>query len=171
MDELGLTLAGAEAAAAAGRVLDTAGEDQDESTMQLTPEMVADIDVLWKSDDIQAVWARRAKFWILDATDYYMAHAERFSQESFKPTEEDMIMARVITTGIVETSYKDANVDMTLVDVGGQRSERRKWIRCFDGVDALVFVSALTEYSQVLYEDAHKNRLLESLELYGEMVG
>jgi hypothetical protein len=47
------------------------------------------------------------------------------------------------------------------LDVGGQRNERRKWIHCFDSVTALIFVAAISEYDQVLYEDEKKNRLIE----------
>jgi G-protein alpha subunit len=36
-------------------------------------------------------------------------------------------------------------------DVGGQRSERRKWIHCFDGVHGVIFVTALSEYDQKLW--------------------
>ena len=35
------------------------------------------------------------------------------------------------------------------LDVGGQRNERRKWIHCFEGVTALIFVTAISEYDQV----------------------
>jgi len=38
-------------------------------------------------------------------------------------------------------------------DVGGQRSERRKWIHCFEGVTAIMFCVALSEYDLVLRED------------------
>jgi guanine nucleotide-binding protein G(i) subunit alpha len=38
-------------------------------------------------------------------------------------------------------------------DVGGQRSERRKWIHCFEGVTAILFCVALSEYDLVLRED------------------
>ena len=31
-----------------------------------------------------------------------------------------------------------------LFDVGGQRSERKKWIHCFEGVTAIIFVVALS---------------------------
>lgn len=39
-----------------------------------------------------------------------------------------------------------------MVDVGGQRSERRKWIHCFENVTSIIFLAALSEYDQVLYE-------------------
>jgi len=40
-----------------------------------------------------------------------------------------------------------------MFDVGGQRSERRKWIQCFDDVNAILFVAALSAYDMCLYED------------------
>ena len=39
-----------------------------------------------------------------------------------------------------------------MVDVGGQRSERRKWIHCFENVTSIMFLVALSEYDQVLVE-------------------
>lgn len=36
-----------------------------------------------------------------------------------------------------------------MVDVGGQRSERRKWIHCFENVTSIIFLVALSEYDQV----------------------
>lgn len=41
-----------------------------------------------------------------------------------------------------------------MVDVGGQRSERRKWIHCFEKVTSIMFLVALSEYDQVLVESA-----------------
>jgi hypothetical protein len=46
-----------------------------------------------------------------------------------------------------------------VVDVGGQRAERRKWMHCFDNVTALIFTAAISEYDQMLFEDRNKNRL------------
>jgi guanine nucleotide-binding protein subunit alpha len=54
-----------------------------------------------------------------------------------------------------------------LVDVGGQRSERRKWIYCFADVSSVLFVVALNEYDQVLSEDPRQVcGFLESLTIY-----
>ncbi|TNN59463.1 Guanine nucleotide-binding protein G(q) subunit alpha [Liparis tanakae] len=53
-----------------------------------------------------------------------------------------------------------------MVDVGGQRSERKKWIHCFENVTSIIFLAALSEYDQVLYESENDNRLRESLALF-----
>ena len=53
-----------------------------------------------------------------------------------------------------------------MFDVGGQRSERKKWIYCFENVTAIVFLVAISEYDQVLIEDSSVNRLQESLTLF-----
>ena len=37
--------------------------------------------------------------------------------------------------------------------MGGQRSERKKWIHCFEDVTAIIFCVAMSEYDQVLHED------------------
>lgn len=39
-----------------------------------------------------------------------------------------------------------------MLDVGGQRSERRKWIHGFKSVTSVIFLVALREYDQVLAE-------------------
>ena len=39
-----------------------------------------------------------------------------------------------------------------MVDVGGQRSERRKWIHCFENVTSVMFLVAISEYDQALHE-------------------
>ena len=56
-----------------------------------------------------------------------------------------------------------------MLDVGGQRSERRKWIHCFDCVTAVIFCASLSEYDQVLREDDSQNRMKESILLFDEI--
>lgn len=43
-----------------------------------------------------------------------------------------------------------------MVDVGGQRSERRKWIHCFENVTSIMFLVALSEYDQLLFESENE---------------
>ena len=56
-----------------------------------------------------------------------------------------------------------------LYDVGGQRSERKKWMYCFDGVQAVIFVTALSDYDLKLGEDENMNKLHESLHLFSSV--
>ena len=44
--------------------------------------------------------------------------------------------------------------EISLLDVGGQRSERKKWIHCFEDVTAIFFCVALSAYDLVLREDS-----------------
>ena len=70
------------------------------------------------------------------------------------------------TTGITETTFMINQMTCRMFDVGGQRSERKKWIHCFENVTAIVFLVAISEYDQVLVEDSSVNRLQESLTLF-----
>jgi hypothetical protein len=40
-----------------------------------------------------------------------------------------------------------------IIDVGGQRSERKKWIHCFEDVTAILFFVALSAYDLGLREE------------------
>ncbi len=57
-----------------------------------------------------------------------------------------------------------------MVDVGGQKNERRKWIHAFQDVAAVVFVVALTDFSEVLEEDGTTNRMKDSLQLFNQVI-
>ena len=57
-----------------------------------------------------------------------------------------------------------------MFDVGGQRSERKKWIHCFENVTSIIFCVALSEYDQVLLEETTQNRMIESLVLFDSVV-
>lgn len=47
-----------------------------------------------------------------------------------------------------------------MFDVGGQRSERKKWIHCFENVTSIIFCVALSEYDQVLLEESNQVRMV-----------
>ncbi len=49
-------------------------------------------------------------------------------------------------------------IPLSMFDVGGQRSERKKWIHCFENVTSIIFCVALSEYDQVLLEEANQVR-------------
>ncbi|XP_014909211.1 guanine nucleotide binding protein (G protein) alpha v1 [Poecilia latipinna] len=61
------------------------------------------------------------------------------------------------------------SVCFRMYDVGGQRTERRKWISCFEDVRAVLFVVALSGYDMTLVEDPSVNRLQESMKLFSSI--
>ena len=48
-----------------------------------------------------------------------------------------------------------------MFDVGGQRSERKKWIHSFESVTSIIFCTALSEYDQVLLEEKNQVCIIE----------
>ena len=69
------------------------------------------------------------------------------------PNDQDVLRSRVKTTGITETTFIIGDLTYRMFDVGGQRSERKKWIHCFESVTSIIFCVALSEYDQVLLEE------------------
>uniref|UniRef100_A0A183B0T6 HECT-type E3 ubiquitin transferase n=1 Tax=Echinostoma caproni TaxID=27848 RepID=A0A183B0T6_9TREM len=57
-----------------------------------------------------------------------------------------------------------------LIDVGGQREQRAKWIEAMsDGVTAVIFLTDVSAYDMMLAEDHTVNRLRESINLLGQV--
>lgn len=94
----------------------------------------------------------------------------RISSTDYIPTEADVLKSRRKTTQVTVERYIIEGIEFEVYDVGGQRSERRKWVDCFDNVDAVIFVAALSEYDQVLAESKRQNRMIEALNLFESVV-
>jgi len=120
----------------------------------------------WADKGIVDTWTNRSKIQVQDSLKYFIANIDRIAEEDYLPSKDDVLHVRVRTTGIVEEKLQINGRSFKIVDVGGQRSERRKWINCFDGVTGLIFVESLISYNQMLYEDETTNRMKESLFLF-----
>jgi len=133
--------------------------------------VVSSIEVLAKSEFITNIFSSRGyyKLQIPCVSEYYWSNASRFAQHDFIPTTEDIMRSRVKTSGIQTVDFLVERLKFTIIDVGGQRSERRKWLHCFDNVTAIIFLTALDEYDMVLEEDDEISRLSESLSLWSEV--
>lgn len=138
----------------------------DARQVQLPPDLSNAIVALWADTGVQQAYRRSNEYQLNDSAAYYFNAISRIAGVAYTPTQEDVLRARVRTTGIIETSFHYKNVVFRMFDVGGQRSERRKWIQCFDDVTAVLFVSALSGYDMKLYEDQAINRVHESLTLF-----
>ena len=118
----------------------------------------------------QSVYRRRTEFQCNDSTEYFFTRLAEIGAAGYVPSAQDILRSRVRTTGIVETSFLVEGNTFKMYDVGGQRNERKKWIHCFENVTAVLFVAAISEYDQKLFEDESQNRMSEALSLFEEIV-
>ncbi|KAI5095051.1 guanine nucleotide-binding protein G(k) subunit alpha, partial [Silurus meridionalis] len=135
----------------------------------MTPELAGVIRRLWRDNGVQSCFARSREYQLNDSAAYYLNDLERISQQGYMPTQQDVLRTRVKTTGIVETHFTFKELYFKMFDVGGQRSERKKWIHCFEGVTAIIFCVALSDYDLVLAEDEEMVRLLLSNRMHESM--
>mmetsp|Transcript_21643 Transcript_21643/g.38217 ORF Transcript_21643/g.38217 Transcript_21643/m.38217 type:complete len:387 (-) Transcript_21643:165-1325(-) len=135
----------------------------------VTPDLGNLIKAFWADPGFQKIWSMRSHFQVQDALAYYCTEIDRIAAPDYIPTSQDILRARVRTSGIVEEVYNIDGVTFVMFDVGGQRNERKKWIHCFDDVTAVIFVAAINEYDQVLYEDQTMNRMDEAVILFDEI--
>jgi len=131
--------------------------------------MANNVKILWLDPAIQEAYQRRNEFQLMDGAKYCFDNVDRFTAVDYTPDETDVLRVRARTTGIIETTFKVKGTAFRMVDVGGQRSERKKWIHFFEDVTAIIYCVALNEYDMKLFEDEKVNRMQESLELFEEI--
>ncbi|KAH7717902.1 heterotrimeric GTP-binding protein alpha subunit G-alpha-q [Aphelenchoides avenae] len=167
---------------------DAHSQDSADVIRSVNVELVTSLDAehatlmagLWNDDGVRKAYARRREYQLMDSAKYYLDALERISAFDYIPTEQDILRARVPTRSIVEYSFRLKKVTFRMIDVGGQRTERRylsvvpvpaqlkfrKWIHCFYDVTSVLFLVALSEYDQTLLESQSENRLMESVALF-----
>lgn len=110
-------------------------------------------------------------FYLVDSSHYFLSDIMRLTKAKYIPTTNDILRTRKKTSGIYDFKFQmGPGLTVHMFDVGGQRSERKKWIHCFDNVTLIIFCVALSEYDQVLLEENSQNRLEESLTLFDSVV-
>jgi len=136
---------------------------------KVTTQIAQHITALWASPNIKTAFENRSRFQLSDSANYFFDQIGRLALDNYIPTFEDMLRSRIRTTGIDENDFELSGTKFRMFDVGGQRNERRKWIHFFEDVTAVLFVVALSEYDQLLFEDEKTNRMSEALNLFGEV--
>lgn len=136
-----------------------------------TRDLIAEsIKKLWYEDKgIQQCFIRSNEFQLEGSASYYFDNIDNFANPNYICTNEDILKGRIKTTGITETNFNIGSSKFKVLDAGGQRSERRKWIHCFQDITAVLFVLAVSEYDQMLFEDERVNRMHEAMMLFDSL--
>ncbi|KAK6108360.1 G-protein alpha subunit family protein [Brugia pahangi] len=132
----------------------------------ITYEIATAIKNLWQDPAIQNIYERRHDHNLHESAKHFFDSIDRITALDYKPSEQDILLTRIKTTGIVEVHFTIKNIPFRVFDVGGQRSERKKCIHYFEDVSAVIYVAAISEYAEVLFEDNTTNRMVESMCLF-----
>ncbi|KAF8872816.1 heterotrimeric G-protein alpha subunit, GPA3-like protein [Infundibulicybe gibba] len=152
-----------------GKVLDYSLKPSDGP--YFSPEIAEAIHRLWKDLTIlEVVNEHSSDFYLMDSAGYFFGEALRIGAPGYLPNETDVLRAPHESKGITETRFTMGQLSIHMFDVGNQRSERKKWIHCFESVTSIIFCVALSEYDQVLLEERNQNRMVESIALFESVV-
>jgi len=129
------------------------------------------VQVLWKDPAVQHTLNRYRKIIdVPESTVYFFENVKRYADPKYIPNREDILNVRARTTGVMTMELKVEGTVLRFVDVGGQKNERKKWINCFDDVTAVIYVVAISDFDQLMYEDQKTNRIQDSMDQFSETI-
>ncbi len=137
---------------------------------ELTSDYVQSIQFLWEHEIFQQCYSRRAEFQLIEMTAPFISRIEEVTAEGYRPSTQDVLLCRLRTTGMKEERLNIDGQIFCFFDVGGQRNERKKWIRLFENVHGVIFMAALSEFNQTLWEVRDINRMTEALSVFEKTV-
>lgn len=136
-----------------------------------TKKMANGIKSLWADESIQKAHGRNNEFQFIENGKYYFENIDRIAEDDYKPTPFDILSTRTKTVGVVEKIIDvNSQLEFKLIDVGGQRNERRKWFSLFEGVGLVIFLVSMSDFNKLCYEDDETNRMVENYNLFKETV-
>lgn len=105
-----------------------------------------------------------------EGMEYALGHLESILDPAWIPSNTDILYARGRTSGSMETKFTADGFQWTLVDVGGQVQERRKWAAQQQGVNGILFFTATDEFDVPSDEAEGKTRMEVSLQVWDETI-
>lgn len=145
---------------------------------KLTPKLAKHVKIVWADDTIQKIFTHHTER-VFDgrihpSTKWFMDKIDTISEPEYLPSVDDIMRTRFRTTGIVEKEFvaelkSKKKQRFKMLDVGGQKSERRKWVHCFEDISGILFVASLTSYNEKMWEEDDKNRMEDSVQLFHQI--
>ncbi|XP_055689358.1 guanine nucleotide-binding protein G(f) subunit alpha [Lutzomyia longipalpis] len=135
---------------------------------------VEHIENLWYDRGVQECFSRSNEYQLNDSAKYFIDRVQTVTKADYIPSTDDILHSRKITTAIHEIKFNvkiPKNMgggvqEFRMIDVGGQRDQRNKWMHVFEGIDAVLFLISCGDFDQTLREDTQQNRLCEALKLF-----
>jgi len=136
---------------------------------EFTPEVADAISQIWADPIAKHTFKTNNSIGLGDNAGFFLDSVKRIADPNYVPTSEDILKSRIRTTGISNLDFKIKNINTQLTDVGGQKSERSRWQKCFTNVDYLLFVVSLSDFDQVMFEEEGTSRTVDSMNLFSQI--
>ncbi|CAK1549017.1 unnamed protein product [Leptosia nina] len=144
---------------------------------EYTEEYFDHVRSLWRDPGVRECFKRSSEYQLIDSAEYFLDRIDLIAKSDYLPSDADILRCRQKTTGIQKIEFKvkvpksmhGGSQEFWMFDVGGQRGERKKWIQVFEGIHAIWFLVACSDFDQKLREDNTQNRLQESLVLFQDV--
>eukprot|EP00475_Leptophrys_vorax_P008830 TRINITY_DN15756_c0_g1_i5.p1 TRINITY_DN15756_c0_g1~~TRINITY_DN15756_c0_g1_i5.p1 ORF type:complete len:340 (-),score=73.01 TRINITY_DN15756_c0_g1_i5:37-1056(-) len=137
----------------------------------ITSDHLESVKTLWAIPQVKTACAEfKTQLHLIENIEYLFDNIDRYLSVDFKISFEDKLRVRRRTTGIVEQSFTFRDQKFMLIDVGGSRGERKKWIHCFANVDLILYVVGISEFNQTLFEDSYTARIKDSYDTFRDVV-
>lgn len=126
---------------------------------------------LWAEEALKEIYAERDRLFNLnDSAGYFWDCIERIYAPNYLPSQADLLRIRVRTVGFDEATFTYKKTGFHVLDLGGQRSERRDWQDALHVASTILFVSSLCEWDQKLREDFSQSRFHETLHIFQSLM-
>ncbi|KAJ8927033.1 hypothetical protein NQ314_020596 [Rhamnusium bicolor] len=148
-----------------------------EDPAEYTDEYYEHIKIAWADKGVQEAYERSNEYQLIDSAAHFLNRIDEIRKSDYIPSTQDILYCRIMTVSIskiefevpVPKKYGGGMAEFWMYDVGGQRGQRKKWIQVFDGIQAILFLIAASDFDQTLREDESKNRLKEAFTLFGDI--
>ncbi|XP_075988314.1 G protein alpha subunit f [Anticarsia gemmatalis] len=145
--------------------------------MEYTEDYFDHVRSLWRDGGVRECFKRSNEYQLIDSAEYFLDRIDLIEKPDYVPSDADILRCRQKTTGIQKIEFKvkvpksmhGGIQEFWMFDVGGQRGERKKWIQVFEGIHAIWFLVACSDFDQTLREDSTQNRLKEALVLFEDV--
>ncbi|EAY01455.1 G-protein alpha subunit, putative [Trichomonas vaginalis G3] len=121
---------------------------------------------VWEDPSMKRIYEESNSVGIAENFDYFLNNISQIAESNYVPSDLDILKARIRTTGNSDLKLMVEKVKLQLVDIGGQKNERKHWESCFSHLNYIIFVQALSEFDQVLFEDKVTSRVADSLAIW-----
>ena len=110
----------------------------------------------------------------METLPYFVDKIDIICDKDYIPSTEDVLNTQSHTytrgqSATLNTSHNKEKYVFEIIDVGGQKAERKKWFQYMDTLSAIIYVSSLTSYCEMSY-DTYENGFVESLNAFEETI-